>query len=188
MSTDTVPPCCSGTRGKTGCRFCAPWGHDVAKTRCIELIINSTKGLVPLEPIEVRCPICHADGAMTDANLQPEERACKVAEADKQRELFYTAVNPTHRAVVGEDVRILQVDLKRSRLPCLEPIKTALNIYIKEGKSPEAIEGLRRVLHSTITGNGELAELLMCPELHLIKNRLLELTVQPTNRDDDNKV
>lgn len=51
--------CCSGTRGKTGCRFCAPWGHDVSKTRCIELIINSTTGLVPPERIEVRCPICY---------------------------------------------------------------------------------------------------------------------------------
>ena len=129
--------CCSGTRGKTGCRFCAPWGHDVAKTRCIELIINSTTGLVPSEPIEFRCPICHADGAMTDATLRPEEQACKIAEADKQRDLFYTAVNPTPRAEVGEDVRILQVDLKRSRLPSLDAIKTALDIYFKEGKSPD---------------------------------------------------
>ena len=125
---------------------------------------------------------------MTDATLRPEERACKIAEADKQRDLFYTAVNPTPRAEVGEDVRILQVDLKRSRLPSLDAIKAALDIYLKEGKSPEAIEGLRRVLLSTITENGELAELLKCSELALLHNRLMELTVQPTDRDDDNKV
>ena len=104
--------CCSGTRGKTGCRFCAPWGHDVTKTRRIELIINSTTGLVPPERIEVRCPLCYADGVMTMDTMPTEAKACKVAEADKQRDLYYTAVNPTPRAEVGEDVRILAVDLK----------------------------------------------------------------------------
>jgi hypothetical protein len=124
--------------------------------------------------------------------MQPCARRNKLAKLPKQTssvsDLFYTAVNPTPRAEVGEDVRILQVDLKRSRLPSLDAIKTALDIYFKEGKSPEAIEGLRRVLLSTITENEELAKLLNCPELTLLHNRLKELTEQPTDRDDDNKV
>ena len=175
--------CCSGTRGKTGCRFCAPWGHDVPKTRCIELTINSTTGSVPPEPIEVRCPICHADGAMTDTTMHQETKACKIAEADNQREIFYTAANPTPRAAVGEDVRILQVDLKRSRLPSLEAVKTALNIYLRDGKSPEAIEGLRRVLLSTITENAKLKDLLDIAELKLVRNRLMELTTDTDVND-----
>ncbi len=75
-----------------------------------------------------------ADGVMTMDTMPLEAKACKVAEADKQRDLYYTAVNPTRRAEVGEDVRILAVDLKRSRLPSLEDVKTALNIYMTEGK------------------------------------------------------
>ena len=181
--------CCSGTRGKTGCRFNAPWGHDVPSTRCIELFIDSTnKVLVPPERIEFRCSKCHADGAMTDGTMHPETQACKIAEADQQRDLFYTAANPTPRAEVGEDVRILQVDLKRSRLPSLDAVKTELNRYLNEGKSPEALEGLRRVLLSTITDNEQLAKLLRSPALKLVYDRLIELTVPPTDGDDDNRV
>jgi hypothetical protein len=120
---------------------------------------------------------------MTDTTMHPETKACKIAEADNQREIFYTAANPTPRAAVGEDVRILQVDLKRSRLPMLEAVKTALNIYLKDGKTPEAIEGLRRVLLSTITENAKLKDLLDIAELKLVRNRLMELTTDTDVND-----
>ena len=63
-----------------------------------------------------------------------------------------------------------------------------MDIYFKEGKSPEAIEGLRGVLRSTMTENAELAALLRDPELAVLHERLKKLTDEPTDGVDDNKV
>ena len=117
--------CLEGKRGKSGCRLCVPRGHDVDMTRCIELFINDTEPPAS-GPIEYRCRVCHAEGALSDTMLLPETCARKIAEEDARRDLYYTAAHPTPRAAVGEDFRVLQVDLQRKLLPTLHHVKLAL--------------------------------------------------------------
>jgi hypothetical protein len=134
--------------------------------------------------IECRCRECYADGALRDITLQPEAKALKVLEADQKRDLYYTATAPTLRADVGDDVRVLAVDLKRETLRPLETIKAAL----AKGDSPEAIAGLRLALLDTITGDGDLAQLLETPDLKLVRERLMELTSLPPSGERCSKV
>jgi hypothetical protein len=93
--------------------------------------------------------------------------------------------NPaTPRPELREDVRMLHFDLKRSKLPILENIRIAL----QEGDGPEAIEGLRRVLRSTLEEIEDLAKLLAEPELQLLRDRLWKLTEQPTATESSTTV
>jgi hypothetical protein len=159
--------CLSGIRRETGCRFNAPWGHDVDTTRCVQLFIHNTDVLEP-ERIEFRCLQCHADGAMRDTTSMPETNARTIAETDQKRDLYYTAGKVTPRAEVGEDVRVLQIDLKRSLLPSLDSVKLELAF----NDSTDNIGGLRNILETTITGNTVLADLLKAPELQIVRDRL----------------
>ena len=175
--------CLMGPRGNIGCRYCAPWGHDVNMTRCVELFVDETR--VPeSERIEYRCSTCHADGAISNTSLKPETRARLIAEADRRRDLCYVTGNPTPCAEMGKDARVLHVDLKRSALPSLETIKIALAV----GNAPDAIVGLRRVLRDMITGNGELATLLAGTDYELVRARLMELTEQPLDGNHNTTV
>jgi hypothetical protein len=107
-------PCLLGKRGVTGCRFCAPWGHDVDMTRCIELFIKERD-----HKIQYRCHQCYADGALSDVSLTEDARVLKLLEQDHKRDLYYTAEDPTIRCETGSDVRALAVDFKRRNLPTL---------------------------------------------------------------------
>jgi hypothetical protein len=98
--------------------------------------------------------------------------------------MYYTAVAPTLRPDVGDDDRILAVDLKREPLLPLDTVKAAL----AKGDSPEALAGPRLVLLETITGDGDLARLLEVPELKLVRERLMELTSLPPSGEHDSKV
>ncbi len=169
-----VLSCCKGKRGKIGCRYSAPWGHDVDVTRCVQLSVPDTDVVDP-DRIEFRCPHCHADGAMIDTTSMPETNTRKVAEADQKRDLYFAAGKVMPRAEVGEDVRVLQIDLKRGLLPSLDNIKMALALH----DSADHREGLRNILKTTITENSELADLLEAPELQIIRDRLLQLTQPP---------
>jgi hypothetical protein len=171
--------CLSGKRGKQGCRFNAPWPHDIHTTRCVELFIENRDNSV-----ECRCRECYAGGALMDTSLMPETRTLKVAEADQKRDLYFTVGAPTFRAETGDDVRVLAVDLRRGPLEPLDRVKTALS----EGVTQEHIAGLRRVLLETITGDGTLPRLLEKPELKLVRDRLMELTTPPTSGESDAKV
>jgi hypothetical protein len=189
---DHLGSCLSGKRGTTGCRFNAPWPHDVEKTRCHELFINdtdesSTTDVMVRTNIEFRSRYCHGDGAMRDTTMPQETRACKIAEADHRRDLFYTAANPTPHADVGDDVRVLHVELMRRPLTLLRTIKEALEKEEVLDKK-EYMEGLRRTLRDTITLNEELANFLAAPELRVIHDRLMELSEQLPDGDGDNKV
>lgn len=84
--------CLQGKRGKTGCRMCATWGHDVDETRLVELRVISNRadeaagdgagpqcapctdepGEAPLLRRDCRC--CHADGARDDPSLDETTR------------------------------------------------------------------------------------------------------------------
>lgn len=181
--------CLTGKRGNTGCRFNAPWPHDVDKTRLHELFVNDTDKFPPTDElvrtnIEIRCPHCHGNGAMKDTTMPEEIRACKIAEADNRRDLFYTAANPTPRAEIGDDTRVLHVELMRRPLTMLPNIKKALD----DKESPTYVEGLRQTLRDAITLNEELASLLAAPELRVVRDRLMELSEQPTNGNGANKV
>jgi hypothetical protein len=176
--------CLVGKRGKSGCRLCAPWGHDVDTTRIVELFINDTEHPAPAAQIEYRCRVCHAEGALTDTMLLPDTRTRKIAEEDQRRDLYYTAANPTPRAQVGDDVRVLQVDLQRKLLPTLHLVKSAL----VAGNSPDATAGLCKVLRDMITENQEFVDVLAAPELHLVRARLMKLTEEPTDIESEDAV
>jgi hypothetical protein len=121
---------------------------------------------------------------MKDTTMPEEIRACKIAEADNRRDLFYTAANPTPRAEIGDDTRVLHVELMRRPLTMLPNIKKALD----DKESPTYVEGLRQTLRDAITLNEELASLLAAPELRVVRDRLMELSEQPTNGNGANKV
>jgi hypothetical protein len=108
----------------------------------------------------------------------------KVAHADLKRDLYFKATAPTLGNEVGDDVRVLAVDLKRGPLPSLDTVKAAL----VNTDTPDAVEGLRRVLLETITGDGDLPRLLEAPELKILRDRLMKLTVQPDNPEDNAEV
>jgi hypothetical protein len=62
-----------------------------------------------------------------------------------------------------------------------ERIKIALDAEL-------ATADLRRVLLDTITLNAELVDLLAAPQFKLVRDRLMDLTVQPTNAENDEEV
>ena len=62
---------------------------------------------------------------MNDTTMSPVEKEIKLAEEDNRRTLFYAAATPTLKPEVGDDTRILHVDLKRPLLPTLLFIKDA---------------------------------------------------------------
>jgi hypothetical protein len=78
--------CLAGKRGKTGCRFNAPWGHDTNATRCVQIFCDVTD-VLGSEHIRFRCSNCHAEGALNDMTLTLEEKNCKLAEEDNRRDL-----------------------------------------------------------------------------------------------------
>jgi hypothetical protein len=173
--------CLSGKRGKSGCRFCAPWGHNIQSTRIVELFIKENEA-----PIEYRCENCFANGAMSDTSrLTETEKKFNLAEQNYKRDLYYSATIPTQRCETGEDNRILALDTRRPPLLTQERIKIAL----ENVTSTEAIADMRRVLLDTITLNADLAQLLAAPQFRLVRDRLMALTVQPpTNAVDDGEV
>jgi hypothetical protein len=116
--------------------------------------------------------------------LLPDTRTRKIAEEDQRRDLYYTAANPTPRAEVGDDVRVLQVDLQRRLLPTLHLVKLAL----AAGNSPDATAGLRKVLRDMVTENQDFVQLLAAPELHLVRARLMKLMEEPTDIEGEDAV
>jgi hypothetical protein len=172
--------CLAGKQGKTGCRFNAPWGHDVDKSRLVELFCDASEE-PPSAEIAYRCCECHAEGAMKDATLTPEARECRINEEDNRRSLFYTSGTPTLKAEVGNDSRILHVDLKRRLLPAMNTVKTALDLY-NANKTPENISNLRKVLKETI--DEHLGILHSTPALHPLRDRLIKLTEEPTTHTE----
>ena len=172
--------CLSGKRGKSGCRFCAPWGHNIQSSRVVELFIKENEA-----PIEYRCENCFANGAMSDTSrLTETEKKFNLAEQNYKRDLYYSATIPTQRCETGEDNRILALDTQRRPLPTQERIKIAL----ENVTSTEAIADMRRVLLDTITLDADLAQLLAAPQFRLVRDRLMALTVQPTNAVNDEEV
>jgi hypothetical protein len=170
--------CLMGKQGKTGCRFNAPWGHNTDASQVTELFCDKS-AIPPSEQIEYRCPGCHAGGAMNDTTMSPVEKEIKLAEEDNRRTLFYAAATPTLKPEVGDDTRILHVDLKRPLLPTLLFIKDALDLYEKD-KTPENIAKLRGALLLIIKEH--LDPLLSNPALRSLRDRLMKLTEEPTTQ------
>jgi len=177
--------CLAGKQGKYGCRFNAPWGHDVEKTRLVELFCDETQPM-PSEHFEYRCPHCYADGAMKDTTNLEEVNERKIADANNRRDLFYIAAKPTAKPNVGDDARLLHVDLKRSTLLAPDTIKEALASYAID-ETPDTAAGLRKALRKTIEGS-ELANLLSTPALKDLRDRLVELSDDPSQTSDLFKV
>ena len=169
--------CLSGKRGKSGCRFCAPWGHNIDVTRCVELFLEENEA-----PIEYRCFNCYANGAMSDT--ADAAKALEMADQNYKRDLYYSVGKPSQRCETGDDNRILAIDTQRPPLPVQKRIKNALDNV----NSTEYIADLRRVLLDTITLDAKLAKLLDAPQFKLVRDRLMDLTVQPTNAKNDEEV
>ena len=122
---------------------------------------------------------------MSDTSrLTGTEKKFNLAEQNYKRDLYYSATIPTQRCETGEDNRILALDTQRRPLPTQERIKIAL----ENVTSTEAIADMRRVLLDTITLDADLAQLLAAPQFRLVRDRLMALTVQPTNAVDDGEV
>jgi hypothetical protein len=177
--------CLAGKQGKYGCRFNAPWGHNVQKTRLVELFCDDTQPM-PTERFEYRCPHCYADGAMRDTTNLEEVNERKTADANNRRDLCYITAKPTAKPNVGDDARLLHVDLKRSTLLAPDTIKEALVSYAVD-ETPDTAAGLRKALRKTIEGN-ELANLLSTPALKDLRDRLMELSDDPLQTSDIFKV
>ena len=122
--------CTQGKRGKTGCRMCADWPHDVESTRLVELEVQTrangptcppcgVRGPAGSGGFSIRCECCYADKALADVKLTAAQRNAKVLKEDNLRDIFYTAHAPTEPAPAGSaiDPRILAVDLRRRLLP-----------------------------------------------------------------------
>ena len=107
--------CLKGKRGKTGCRLCAPWAHDINCTRCVELRLQRSQD--EELGLEFRCRACHADGALSDLKLTEAQRAAAVVKADAQRDICYTAHVPSAAGAARRDDRILAVELRRRLVP-----------------------------------------------------------------------
>jgi len=182
--------CLIGKQGKIGCRYNAHWGHDVDRSRCVELFCDDT-AVHADERIEFRCDECHAGGAMTNTTNPKEENDTRIAEANCRRDLFFTAAKPTRKPDVGEDTRILAVDLKRSKLRAphranyVHLVKQArAEIRNGETPTPETVAGLREALHKTIDNNDTLANLLSTPALRVLRERIVKLSVVPPQQSD----
>jgi hypothetical protein len=111
----------------------------------------------------------------------------KIADADNRRDLFYTTAKPTVKPAVGEDARMLHVDLKRSKLFAPEIIIDALAAYDKEETS-DTVGGLRNALRKTIVENVALAYLLSTPALQDLRDRLMILSEEPSETSGSFKV
>jgi len=182
--------CLMGKQGKFGCRFNAHWGHDVDKSRCVELFCDDTS-VIEAERMEYRCDECHAGGAMTNTTNPKEENDTRIAEANCRRDLFFTAAKPTRKPDVGEDTRILAVDLKRSKLRAphranyVHLVKQArAEIRNGETPTPETVAHLREALRKTIDNNDTLANLLSTPALRVLRERIVKLSVVPPQQSD----
>jgi len=178
--------CMAGKHGKYGCRFNAPWGHDVEKSRCVELFCDETD-VIASERAEYRCYECYADGAMKNITDLDEVNKRKIADADNRRDLFYITAKPTVKPAVGEDARMLHIDLKRSKLFAPEIIIDALAAYDKEETS-DTVGSLRNALRKTIVENEALANLLSTPALHDLRDRLMILSEEPSEISGSFKV
>jgi hypothetical protein len=168
--------CLMGKQGKTGCRFNASWGHDIDESQCVELFCDASD--IPLfEQIEIRCRQCYAGGALNSTTMKPEDKKILLTEEDNRRSLFFTAAAPTLKPEVGDDTRILHVDLKRPLLPTLPIVKEALDNY-KNDHTTENIAKLRQALLLIIKDH--LDSLLSTPSLHPLRDRLMRLTEMTT--------
>jgi hypothetical protein len=110
----------------------------------------------------------------------------KIADADNRRDLFYITAKPSAKPNVGDDARLLHVDLKRSTLLAPDTIKEALASYAID-ETPDTAAGLRKALRKTIEGY-ELANLLSTPALKGLRDRLMEVSSEPSESSDILKV
>ena len=114
--------------GKFGCRMCAPWGHNVERTRCIELCGFPGVAEAPKSDIDVRCPVCYPSEDKLDMPNGTEEE-------DKTRCLFYTAHElPRPHADAGDpEHRAFAVHLRRRLIPTSDDVA---KVQVQEELSP----------------------------------------------------
>ena len=188
--------CLQGKRGKTGCRMCATWGHDVDKTRLTELRVMGasvdeactvcTDG--PEESMLRRdCRCCHADGARDDRSLDAATRQQRLVTEANRRSLYYTVHEPSPRPPGGRDDRTLALELARPLLPeprGAAPKPGALEKLVRDsrdGRRPtfQTPSDGRRCLREVTAGTEPLGLLLAHPELSLLRSTLAELAAEP---------
>ncbi|MAR51650.1 MAG: hypothetical protein CMK50_00655 [Propionibacteriaceae bacterium] len=115
--------CNKTDRGKIGCRFCAPWPHNVPWTHCVELRPWLADGEAPasgwrLRDHDLRCPVCYAEGALSRHDLTDSGRELALANEARRRDLAFTIHEPSKPG--SKDERTLSVQIRRRLLPIAE--------------------------------------------------------------------
>ena len=134
--------CCKGNHGKIGCRFGAPWPHNRQKTQCLELRPSWQTGELPVSEHDVRCPVCFADGALSDRALNESERELALENEARRRDLFFTTHDPSSPDGSGVDSRILSVEIRRRLFPIAE--EGAPSSQLEEGVGRERLQAAVR--------------------------------------------
>ena len=191
------PTCLTGKRGKTGCRLCAPWAHDLNETRIVELRMTSKNTDDGSDGKLIGCRCCYAGGALDDMlDLDEASRTELLANEAIQRDIHYKLHEPSELPDTEVDGRALALELKRPLLP--EPRGTlqqdeefdgsALAALVRNARdrrrrnwtSPVAA---RECLRELIAQDQPLGRLLQVPELELLRNKLLGMTAEPMEVD-----
>ena len=115
--------CNKTDRGEIGCRFCAPWPHNVKGTECRELRPWPTDGSpVPEGQYDDRCPVCFArkqHDRRKLSELSDSERELLYQDEARRRDLCFTLHDPSPPGNCV-DGRTLSVEIRRRLLPVAE--------------------------------------------------------------------
>lgn len=120
--------CECGAKGKIGCRYNMPMGHNINNTRLVQLIpknqchiTQSSTTTTSADNNEaqrgwsIRCPVCYAKGAAQDCNLTCVEITAAMEEEDALRKLHVEAI-PPEPTDGTRDERVMACELARPNI------------------------------------------------------------------------
>ena len=145
--------CNKTDRGQIGCRFCAPWPHNVKWTQCRELRPWPSDGTsVPKGTYDDRCPVCFGRD-VTDrrdaTKLTHSEWDFACRNEARRRDLCFTLHNPS---LPGNrvDKRTLSVEIRRRLLPIAEAAESDEEVESdEEAESDEEVQSRMEVDDTT---------------------------------------
>ena len=146
--------CNKTDRGQIGCRFCAPWPHNVKWTQCLELRPWPTDGTpAPASQHDDRCPVCFArkqHDRRKNSELSNSERELLYEDEARRRDLCFTLHDPS---LPGNrvDERTLSVEIRRRLLPIVEEAegdRGAVAMEVDGGSSERVFtDALEKLVH-----------------------------------------